>query len=197
MHKQLSLFETPQPHQAKYSLFLAAFPDHHTAQQIINLGNTLRQIHAMHGRLRPFNHLHVSLLFLGGASEVPETFIETVGHICKAVVAVTIPFEIKFDRVLSFRGRPGNHPLVLVENDHGNDGVRNLQGLLFAEFSKYFSLPVPASKFVPHLTLLYEKQERPSTPVEPVGWTVREIVLVRSEVGATKYDWLGRWRLGE
>jgi len=197
MHKQLSLFETPHPHPLKYSLFLAIFPDHHTAQQIINLGNTLRQIHGLHGRLRPISHLHVSLLFLGHTSDVPEPVVEAVSCICKTVATGTSPCEIMLDRVLSFRGRPGNHPLVLVDNDHGNDVVRNLQGLLHTEFSKFFSLPASAPKFVPHLTLLYDKQELPPQSVEPVRWIVQEFILVRSEVGATKYDWLGRWRLGE
>jgi hypothetical protein len=30
-----------------------------------------------------------------------------------------------------------------------------------------------------------------------VSWMVKEIVLVRNEMGATKYHWLGRWALGE
>jgi 2'-5' RNA ligase len=197
MSKQLSLFETPQPRPARYSLFLAIFPDHHTVQQIIDLGNTLRQTHGMRGKLRPANHLHVSLLFLGSASDVPEILVETVGHACRAVAAVTRPFEIKFYRVLSFRGRPENHPLVLVDNNHENDGVRNLNGLLNAEFSKFFSFPPSPPKFAPHLTLLYDKQELVSTPIEPVSWMVKDVVFIGSEVGATKYHWLGRWVLGE
>jgi 2'-5' RNA ligase len=197
MYKQLSLFETPRPRLSKYSLFLAIFPDHHTARQIIDHGNTIRRIHGMRGRLRPMRHLHVSLLFLGHASEVPETVVETAGHVCKAVTAGTSPFEIKFDRVQSFRGRPGNHPLVLVDDNHGNDGVRNLHGLLSAEFWKYFSSPPSTPKFVPHLTLLYDKQELTPKPVEPVCWTAKEIVFVCSELGATKYCWLARWTFGE
>jgi len=197
MRKQLSLFETPHPRPHKYSLFLAVFPDDRTAQQIIDLGNTLRRIHEMRGRLRPISHLHVSLLFFGGTMDVPATVVETVGHMCKAVAAVTSPFEIKFDRVLSFRGRPGNHPLVLVGDDHGNDGVRNLNGLLNTEFLEYFSSPPSTPKFAPHLTLLYDKQELAPKPIEPVSWVVKEVIFVRSEVGATKYHWLGRWAFGE
>jgi RNA 2',3'-cyclic 3'-phosphodiesterase len=197
MYKQLSLFETSQPRPPKFSLFLAIFPDHHTAEQIIDFGNRLRRIHGMRGRLRPVSHLHVSLLFLGHTFDVPETVVGTVGHVCKAVTAVTGPFEIKFDRVLSFRGQPGNHPLVLVNNNHESDALRSLHGLLHAKFSKYVSPTSPTSKFVPHLTLLYDKQEITPKPIEPVSWMVKEIILVRSEVGATKYRLLGRWGLGK
>jgi 2'-5' RNA ligase len=49
---------------------------------------------------------------------------------------------------------------------------------------------------VPHLTLLYDKKHFDSTGIKPVFWTVREIVLVASEVGATKYHLLGRWEFG-
>ena len=194
MYKQLSLFETPRPRRPQYSLFLAIFPGYRTARQIIDLGIALRRTHGMFGRVRPISHLHVSLLFLGHASDVPETVVETVGHICKAVTAVTSPFEIKFDRVLSFRGQPGNHPLVLVDSNHVNDGVRNLHGLLRAKFAKYVS---STPKFLPHLTLLYDKHKITPKPIEPVSWLVKEVVLVRSEVGATKYHWLGRWVLSE
>lgn len=193
MYQQLSFFETPQPRLPKHSLFLAIFPDHRTAQQIMDLGNTLRQIHGMRGRLRPISHLHVSLLFLGHALNVPETVAETVGLVCKSVIAVTHPFEIEFNQMRSFRGRSGNHPLVLVDDNHGNDGVRNLHELLSAEFSKHFFQPRSTSKFVPHLTLLYDRQELTPKLVEPVSWTAKEIVFVCSEVGATKYHWLGRW----
>lgn len=128
---------------------------------------------------------------------MPEAVVGTIGRACKAAIAVTNPFEIEFNRVLSFRGRPGNHPLVLVDENRGNDGVRNLQDLLGAEFIKYFPSPTSPPKFVPHLTLLYDKQELAPKSIEPVSWMVKEIVLVRSEVGLTKYHWLGRWALGE
>ena len=49
--------------------------------------------------------------------------------------------------------------------------------------------------FSPHLTLLYDKQVLQKQPVDPVSWTVSEIVLVRSEVGAAKYHQLDRWPL--
>jgi 2'-5' RNA ligase len=54
----------------------------------------------------------------------------------------------------------------------------------------------PNSKFVPHVTLLYDKQILAPMPIDPVIWRVEEMVLVRSEVGVTKYERPGRWKLG-
>lgn len=156
-----------------------------------------RRIHGMHGTLRPVSHLHVTLIFLGGTADAPEAVVETIGHISKAATAVVRPFEIKFDQVVSFRRNSETLSLVLADDNCGNDGVRNLHELLCAEFLKYFPSSASPQKFVPHLTLLYDQQELASKSIEPVSWMVKEIVLVRSEVGLTKYRRLGCWALGE
>jgi RNA 2',3'-cyclic 3'-phosphodiesterase len=191
MNQQLSFFREPQSRPAKYNLFLGIFPDSCTARSIIELADTLRQKHGLRGRVRPVSHLHVSLFFLGGVNDVPACAVEAISQVCKTVVAATHPFEISFIRLMSFHGRAGNHPLVFVGDDDGNQSVRKLQGLLGAKFLRGSSA---THKFIPHLTLLYDRLELAPEPVGPVFWTVKEIVLVRSEVGATKYDWLGQWK---
>jgi RNA 2',3'-cyclic 3'-phosphodiesterase len=193
MPGQLSLFDEPPPRDPKYSLFLALFPDPHTAQLIADLGNKLRERHGSNGRVRPVNHLHVSLLPIGHTDSVPAGLMQFMDQVCSAVAADTHPFEICLNRQLSFHGRPGNHPLVLVGDDHGNDGVKRLRGQLGAALTQS---PLPVSRFTPHVTLLYDRQELAPAAVEPVFWTVKEICFVRSEVGATKYDRLGQWELG-
>jgi 2'-5' RNA ligase len=50
--------------------------------------------------------------------------------------------------------------------------------------------------FVPHVTLLYDARNVTVQPVDPLGWTVREFVLVHSLLGQTRYRVLGRWTLG-
>ena len=180
----------------RWSLVLAIFPDHDTGRQIYRLGESVQKMHGLYGRMRPFSHLHVSLPLPQLPANSSKIVIEIISRVCKAVGAVTSPFVIEFDRVMSFQGRSGTYPLVLVGDDHGNDGVRNLRRLLWAEFAKYISLNSPAPRFAPHLTLLYDKQHLDPGGTKPVSWTVREIVLVASEVGATKYHLLGRWELG-
>jgi len=191
MNQQLSFFKEPQPRPAKYNLFLGIFPDSGTARSIIERAEALRLKHGLRGRVRPVSHLHVSLFFLGSVNDVPASIVEMIGLVCQTVVATTHCFEISFNRVMSFHGQAGNHPLVLMGDENGNQSVRNLQGLLGAKFLRGSSA---TRKFIPHLTLLYDRLELTPEPVEPVFWVVKEIVLVRSEIGATKYDCLGRWK---
>lgn len=49
--------------------------------------------------------------------------------------------------------------------------------------------------FKPHVTLLYDAKNIPEHPVHPVGWTVSELVLVRSYVGLGRHEHLARWPL--
>ena len=193
MNKQLSLFEEPGSGLPKFKRVLAVFPDDYTAAQIGSLANGLRETHGLRGKIRPVNHLHVSLPLPRHFVRGPESAVEIIGRVCETVAAVTPSFEIRFERVMSFPKPTGNHTLVLVGESHGNDGIMHLHGMLRAEFAKYH---LRTSKLVPHLTLLYDKKELTSSLVEPVCWTVKEIVLVNSEVGATKYHRLGCWKLG-
>jgi 2'-5' RNA ligase len=197
MNEQLSFFETPQPSGPDYNLILAIFPDDYTAQQISELGNSIRKMHGLQEKLRPVTHLHVSLPVPSHVMHPTETVIERISRACKAVATTMSPFEIKFDQVLSFRGRVGNRAVVLLNNNHGSDGILSLYRLLCAEFAKLGPAASSTPKFAPHLTLLYDQQELPPKPVPQVCWWVKEIVLVLSEVGATKYHRLGCWPLGE
>lgn len=193
MDQQLALFETPEPIPLKYSVFLAVFPDRLTTQRIHALAMEARERRGLRGRVRPLDHLHVSLHFIGHCSDVPEKVVCFVGQICEAVAALIPAFEVRFDRMLSFRGGIGNRPLVLVNHGDDNVGLLRLHQALDAELSKYRR---PGNlKFNPHVTLLYDRQGIQEQPINPISWMVDEIVLVRSEVGATKYERLGCWKL--
>ena len=191
MAQQLTLFEAPQPDRPKYSLFLAIFPDRLTAQHISELAMKIRETHGLRGRTRPLNHLHVTLHFPIRCSEVA---VCLVGQICKEVAALVPPFEIKFDRMLSFRGGIDNRPLVMVNHGDGNAALTRLHQALGAEMIGYWRRSDGNLRFNPHITLLYDRQGIPEEPIDPVSWMVDEIVLVRSEVGATKYERLGHWK---
>ena len=197
MDQQLSLFESRRPNDGKFSFFLALFPDPNTAERVIELGNKIRRENGMHSRLRPLTHLHVSLHFFGYGSDVSQTLAAVLDPTCKAVAAQTPPFDIELDHVMSFRGRPGNHPLVLVGDDQRNAALKKLHQSLEVQLVKSRLSSHPSNKFVPHATLLYDKQIVSPTPIDSVIWRVEEMILVRSEVGATKYERPGRWKLGD
>ncbi len=195
MNEQLPFFETPRPSGPDYNLVLAIFPEDYVAQQISELGNSLRKMHGLRGKLRPVTHLHVSLPIPRHIMHPPETVIERIGRACKTVAPIISPFEIKFDRVMSFRGRTGNRAVVLLNNNHESEGIMSLYRLLCAKFEKLCFAASSAPTFLPHLTILYDQQELTPTSITPVCWRVKEIVLVLSEVGATKYHRLGCWAL--
>ena len=98
-------------------LFLAAVPDAGTAERIHQLAGVLKRAHRFDGKLIAPERLHISLFALGGLPE---------GQLCAAWEAAmevrTAPFQVWFDRTASFRGRPGNHPFVLI----GEKGLRGL-----------------------------------------------------------------------
>ena len=196
MGQQLSLFESHRPNDSKYSYFLALFPGPDIAERIIELGNTLRIENGMHSRMRPLSHLHLSLHFFGYGPEVSKTLVQVLDLLLKTVGDQFSPFDIEFSSVLSFRGRPGNHPLVLVGDDQRNATLKKLHQALEMKLVLNRLSSRSNNKFVPHLTLLYDKQILSPTPIDPVVWRVEEIVLIRSEVGATKYERPGRWKLG-
>ena len=191
MNEQLSLFETSRPSGSDYNLVLAVFPDDYTAQQISEFGKSLRKMHGLIGNLRPASHLHVSLPIPRRIVHPPETAIQRIDRACKAVASSMSPFEIKFDRVVSFRG---SRAIVLLNDNDESDGILSLYRLLCAEFAKLGSASAP--KFELHLTILYDQKELRPKSIRPVCWLVKEIVLVLSEVGETKYHRLSCWSLG-
>jgi 2'-5' RNA ligase len=167
-------------------LFLAAVPDAEASARIQQLGQTLKRAHRFSGRLIDPDRLHISLLFLGEPSEY------MVRIACEAAADVRVPpFEVRFDRSVSFQGRPGNRPFVLVGDD-GLDGVRSLRRALGATLARKGLKRLARREFTPHITLLYAERSVDEYPIAPIRWTVNEFVLIHSMRGHTH---LARWAL--
>lgn len=167
-------------------LFLAAVPDANTAAQIHHRAGILRRAHNLEGRLIEPDGLHVSLFFLGG---LPEQRVQLA---CAAAADVrTEPFEVSFDRAVSFRGKPGNRPFVLF----GGDGLRQLTSFrrtLAAAMTRAGLRRRANTNFTPHVTLLYDARDVEEHPIASIRWTVGEFVLIHSMRGHVQ---LGRWPL--
>ena len=158
--------------------------------------NTSANKIGLSGKPRPRGHLHVTLHCVGDYPDVPEQVVDATIKACASVLASQPSFEVIFDQVKSFRGRPGNLPFVLV-NPNGNAALLELHRLLITELAKHRLASRGDFKFVPHVTMLYDKYNVPEQPVSPVRWTVKEVVLVLSHLGVTKYERLGCWTLSE
>jgi 2'-5' RNA ligase len=167
-------------------LFLAAIPDAATAARIHRLAGVLKRAHRFSGKLIEPARLHVSLFFLGG---LPEQDIQAA-HVAAADVR-TEPFEVSFDRTASFRGKRGSRPFVLV-GDNGLQRLISFREMLGAALLQRGLRRLANTNFTPHVTLLYDARSVEEYPIEPISWTVREFVLIRSLRG---HDRLARWPL--
>jgi 2'-5' RNA ligase len=167
-------------------LFLATLPDANTASRIYRSAEAIKHARRFEGGLIRHDGLHVTLFSLSG---LPEHFL---WRAYEAAAAVRMrPFDVSFDRTLSFRGKPGNHPFVLV----GGDGVQRLrlfrQKLAAAMMSSGLRRWA-CTDFTPHVTLLYDSRSAEEHPVEPIGWSVSEFALIHSMRGHIR---LAQWRL--
>ena len=167
-------------------LFLAIVPDPATAERIHRLAGVLKRAHRLDGRLIAPDRLHISLFSLTG---LPDR------QICAAREAASgvkiEPFEVSFDRTTSFRGGPGNRPFVLV-GENGLRGLQSLRQMLAAALTRGGLRRVANTNFTPHVTLLYDARSAEEYPVEPIIWTVAELVLVHSLKG---HQHIARWGL--
>ncbi len=173
-------------------LFFSVFPDPETADRIGRLARRLRRAHRLKGRPLLTTRLHCSLFGLDSPDGVPDRVVAKAREAISLVTAS--PFRVSFNCVASLSDRADRHPLVLI----GDDGVVGLTRLRFSLCSamrKVGFRPRRYSEFTPHVTLLYDTRHIATLPIEPIGWTVREAVLVLSLVGQTQYIVQGRCRL--
>jgi 2'-5' RNA ligase len=176
-------------------LFFALFPDAATAARIGLLAQDLRVEHRLRGNALEVSRFHVTLHHLGDHAGLPTDLVVAARTAAERVSAQ--PFEVVFDHAVSFAGRsrkPGKKPFVL-RGGEGLAAVVDFQRRLGEAMKATVAGRYAEARFTPHLTLLYDDREVAQRPVDPVGWTVNEFVLVHSLIGQTKHIVLGRWPL--
>ncbi|MCR6656730.1 MAG: 2'-5' RNA ligase family protein [Opitutus sp.] len=175
------------------NFFLALLPSPPAAAAI---GRIQQQLLAMVGqpaRAIRSGCLHVSLQFLGCATDLP-LHVRNAVHTAAQDLALA-PFEVTFDRCLNFKSAAGgSHPVVLSGPDARTD-IHALRQALSTQLAHHGIACRARASFTPHLTLLYAAAAAPERSVEPIRWLVDEIVLVRSVIGRARYEICGRWPL--
>jgi 2'-5' RNA ligase len=173
-------------------LFFSVFPDPQTAARIWLLARHLRRDYGLKGRPLLVPRLHCTLC------DVDDRNAPWQGIVAKAqeaaANATSPPFRVSFNGVMSFAGKKDHYPLVLVGDD-GVVGLTRLSSSLCTTMRRVGLRPREPSGFNPHVTMLYDRRRIGELSVEPICWTVNEIVLVLSLIGRTKYYSLGRWQL--
>lgn len=172
-------------------LFFAAHPDADASARIAALTQSLQRELALKGKAIPAERRHLTLLFVGTFPVLPEGLSQRLAEAANDVRCDA--FELCLDRVTSFDRRPVNRPIVLLAPSEGP--VARLHDALATRLQAA-GLPFEAHRpYRPHLTLLYDDQRVAPRAVEPVAWTVREFLLMRSLVGRSAHVPLARWPL--
>jgi 2'-5' RNA ligase len=166
-------------------LLFLVYADPPAAAAAVKIGAGLRDEYDLTGPLILSRHIHSTLWHVGDDFSPPPPALIATLTTCANRVSMPA-FRVSFDRVESF----GGGALVL----RGEDGVIGLE-LLHESLSAALCMKRTRS-FVPHVTLLRDKRRLlPSIPVEPIGWTVTEFVLVHSLLGKTTHRVLARFPL--
>lgn len=191
---QIPLFQTPAPATGlapPRNLFFALRPDAAARQRIHDLAIRQRDLRGMPGKVTEPGQLHVTLCFLGTLSKLPPDAIAAADAAARTVRAA--PFHLEFDRVKSF---PGSNAFVLCREDDCPPLVR-LRNALVVAITRTGRFRLETREFRPHVTLLHDPQLVGLQEVEPVGWTVRELLLIRSHHGLAPHQVLGSYPLEE
>jgi 2'-5' RNA ligase len=170
--------------------FFGVVPPADAALRIYRLGEVIKCARQFQGVLTSRDCLHVTLFSLGEASCLSDRSIRSAFE-AGAEVKME-PFEISFDRSMSFRGQSGHQPFVLLGGD-GLHGVKELRRTLGAAMTRKGLRRWVNADFDPHVTLLYDTCNVEEQPIVPICWTVSEFVLIHSDHGHTH---LARWPLG-
>ncbi len=174
-------------------LFFAIYPDVKAAAETAQCARRLRSELGMKGSPLAAERFHISLYHLGIHHGLSHRIVAEASE-AAATIAMP-PFKVGLDRAMSFSGRPGNLPFVLL----GDDGVAGL--CMFHQMLRTTMQNAGLGRganrhYTPHMTLLYDARRVTEwTFIETIDWTVREFVLVHSLLGRTRHISLARWPL--
>lgn len=174
-------------------LFFALQPPPDIGENILSLAGKLSAQHALRGRMRPKEILHLSLHAVGDWSE---RSTRAAKEAARAAVDGLTPFEVRLDQAEYW---PTSGAFVLREGNETNHALRNFHKRLGLALAKRIGLKNVRFNFTPHVTMLYAPRgiaEKLSVNLgTPIGWTVREFAFICSHVGKTHHETLGHWPL--
>ena len=104
------------------------------------------------------------------------------------------PFDVSFDRLSAF----GGGSLVLRGGRDSNPALQEFWRSLTARISDSPLKRFLTKSIEPHVTLLRDEARVPKIrerAIDPVGWLVRDFVLIHSLIGKGIYKERGRWQL--
>jgi RNA 2',3'-cyclic 3'-phosphodiesterase len=181
-----------EPRPARDNLFFGIVSPKDSAAAILNAADSFRSLYGLNGRLIGQERLHVSLHAVGLFDGPPKLIVERAYEAGSMVS--TSPFPLTFDRVMSFDIKRDKRPFVLRPG-YDLASLFTLHYVLGNAMKRVRIGRHVISRFVPHMTLLYDSRVVRERPIEPIRMNVRDFVLVHSLVGQSRYIELARWPL--
>jgi 2'-5' RNA ligase len=136
------------------------------------------------GKLEPEDHHHVTIHHLG--KDVPIEQVAQAAIVAYVTARRTAPFQVSTKVISSFKSGDDGVPIVaLIESPALHEFRKNLCAAFDAagiEYSKKYP------EYRPHVTLAYEDSgpQPADQPIDPVTWTVDEIVVWGGDKGANR-----------
>jgi 2'-5' RNA ligase len=180
--------------KAMKGLFFALRPAPEMRATLTQLRHSLREQHGLDGALLKPENFHVTLHPFGQTEG--DWPVETIEAAKAAAASVSMPpFEVAFDRAMSFNRKKATEPLVLLAVDQNLDGLLAFQHALGTAMQRAGLGQYVERHPTPHLTLLYDRKRIEMQAIEPLGWTAHEFVLIESLIGKSTHVERGCWPL--
>lgn len=196
MSEQLSLIGVDPPGQLKDRLFFALLPDATIASRSEGVRQRVCDQYGLRGSPVGTELLHVTIRHVDDWMSMPPDIVVRVSEAAAKIVVP--PFEISFNRVMSFRRTAGQHPLVLTADEYAA-GMIALQQALDVNLKKAGLSMRTGWRYTPHLTLGYYDKVLPSLDLDKldrkISWNIVDFALVHSLLGQTHHNHLARWPL--
>ncbi|MDO9146684.1 MAG: 2'-5' RNA ligase family protein [Hydrogenophaga sp.] len=174
-------------------LFFGVFPDAATAERTASHAQYLRQALGLTGHVVAADRLHLTWHHLGDFVGLPQVSIDAA---CEAASRTKgARFALTFDRIASLGHRAQRKRPVVLLPGVVPSALSDLWCALGQHLDAHTWPTRRVHGFTPHVTLLYDRQRVIAQPVEPLVWDITAFVLVRSLLGQTQHQHLGRWLL--
>ena len=185
---QLTLEGIEPAPSASDHVFFAIHPTAPVTERVTQLALQWRAEHRIQGNVFDADRFHVTLLPFGNYAGLP---LDVIDMASRAIAAITVPpFDVSFDRIANF----GQGIVVLRGSKDAPALIALRQKLVTAAWKAGYKGDVQRG-YTPHMTLMYGDKVTPEQLIEPVTWTVREVVLVHSLQGQHVHRILKRWPL--
>lgn len=182
----------PPPETIERLFFGLMLPEARAADAVQVLDQA-RTTDGLQGSAIGQDRLHITLIHVGDyANALPGSLTPILRDAAAGLAPAA--FDIVLDRVSSFSGAPGRHPLVLL-GDEGVQALKAFRADLLTAVVRQGVKPLSRQAFIPHVTLSYADRRLPERSIRPIAWRPEEFMLIHSEVGRSIYHTLGRWPL--